>query len=1054
MKRSFLHTILRTQPGEGQRLGLLLLYSAAFSGGVVTVGYRGVASALFISRLPADAIPYLFILPAIAITLVLLLYSRIAARSRSSLLVPISTVLMLVLSLVFRALLETEYGNSFEVLASLYLFGEGIVSVIGIQIWVIAGQVFDARQARRLFPLIAGAGTITSIAAGLLLGTLADALGVNNLLFVLALALALCALSAAALGRLQTKSAKGMPGIAPAKDTSASEAPRYFMQTLRTIWRMPLLRAIGVLLLFLSLLINIGGYQFFRALNLNFASEDQALIAFFGTFEVWTGLFALAVQFVISPLIIRRFGLFVALLFLPVATLVTSSAALTGGGALLWIALIGAIDPVFRWTINDTAMNLLYLPVPAGLRQRAKELFGVLYALTFGLLGVLFLLNQTNEVSSFLYWAIPAIVVALLWIGLTPWARRQYLRRMAENVAQRRFDLRGAPLNIMDADSVRVLADALHDADDLRVLHAMQLIADAPGADWDAHVAPLLAHPSPDLQVSAIRFLGKPGNQAYEGAIIGLFNAASESVRAAAIEAYCAIAGSSAVDRVGPYLEGSEANSSTMQGAAVRGLLRYGGMQGASQAIAVLLRMSHSPDSQSRKEAARLLTGAIGENLHPLATLLMDDPDPEVRVAAVQAAGATGIAEMIPLVLAKLGDKQVSAAASTALAGYGVKALSNLEILISNPDADVTARVQAAKLLAHIDSPKVAHILLGHLQEKSAAVRTTVLRALADIACRKPLQSLPEAQLDAQAMRDLQVAYKLYMMRAVLGEAEPGSLLGDALTTRIEGALDNVFYLLTIRYGAGIRQTRSAIASTDTGRRAQAIELLDNTLTTPVRERLIPFIEAPTIQVIETAQKRFGLAKRPPTDLLADLAAGSDDWLRMCGIWQSTRFSSSSHETNKAAWLSSAQTSGDINFMAISTVERVLILKKVPLFADISGEGLAPIARLADEVRFSQGATIIKEGEEGDCVYITVHGRTGITRAGLGQVAVRDAPTVLGELALILSQPRSASCVALDDMVALKMDRAPFQELLSQQPDIAKGVIKVLAERLAHAQNP
>jgi hypothetical protein len=295
------------------------------------------------------------------------------------------------------------------------------------------------------------------------------------------------------------------------------------------------------------------------------------------------------------------------------------------------------------------------------------------------------------------------------------------------------------------------------------------------------------------------------------------------------------------------------------------------------------------------------------------------------------------------------------------------------------------------------------------------------------------------------------------MLRAELGKGEQDALLGEALTIRLEGALDRVLDLLTVRYGARIQPVRAAIASHDASRRAQAIELLDNTLTSSVRDRLIPLIEAPTAQVMETAKRKFSLVKKPQAQLLAELASGSDAWLRLCAIRRSGMTEQPAANQTQAGtyqhvYQHGALTSGDGEDMTISTIERVLVLKRVALFGGISGEGLAPVARLATEVRFTRGDTIIKEGDLADCVYITIDGQTGITRAGVGQVAVRDAPTVLGELALILGQPRGWGCVALTDIIALKIDREPFQELLSQEPDIAKAVIKVLAERLAEAQ--
>src|SRR5437773_334006 len=138
--------------------------------------------------------------------------------------------------------------------------------------------------------------------------------------------------------------------------------------------------------------------------------------------------------------------------------------------------------------------------------------------------------------------------------------------------------------------------------------------------------------------------------------------------------------------------------------------------------------------------------------------------------------------------------------------------------------------------------------------------------------------------------------------------------------------------------------------------------------------------------------------------------------------------------------------------MPVSTIERVLVLKRVDLFAGISPEELISVAGLAQEVSFKAGETFLHQGEIADCLYVTVEGDTGIHIQGAGEVAVRAAPTVLGEMAIILRQPRSADCIARTDVVALKIDSAPFQQLLAENPTLALAVIKVLAERLDNAQ--
>jgi CRP-like cAMP-binding protein len=135
----------------------------------------------------------------------------------------------------------------------------------------------------------------------------------------------------------------------------------------------------------------------------------------------------------------------------------------------------------------------------------------------------------------------------------------------------------------------------------------------------------------------------------------------------------------------------------------------------------------------------------------------------------------------------------------------------------------------------------------------------------------------------------------------------------------------------------------------------------------------------------------------------------------------------------------------------LSTIERVLFLKSADIFSVVAGEDLAPVAMVAQEVRFAAGETFIQQGEPGDCLYVIVDGEAGVMVGGKGQIAVRGPGSVLGEMAILADQPRSADCAAITDLLTLRVDRDDFLELLAERPPLALGVIKVLTGRLTEA---
>lgn len=131
----------------------------------------------------------------------------------------------------------------------------------------------------------------------------------------------------------------------------------------------------------------------------------------------------------------------------------------------------------------------------------------------------------------------------------------------------------------------------------------------------------------------------------------------------------------------------------------------------------------------------------------------------------------------------------------------------------------------------------------------------------------------------------------------------------------------------------------------------------------------------------------------------------------------------------------------------ISTVEKVLFLKSIDLFSQIPGEDLSQIAQITDEVRFEEGDEIFHEGDPGDTLYFVIDGRVRVHRGPI-ELAVLGERQVFGEMALLDSEPRSASVSAISDVTLLKITRDDFNEILVEKAEIAQGVIKVLTRRL------
>jgi CRP/FNR family transcriptional regulator, cyclic AMP receptor protein len=129
--------------------------------------------------------------------------------------------------------------------------------------------------------------------------------------------------------------------------------------------------------------------------------------------------------------------------------------------------------------------------------------------------------------------------------------------------------------------------------------------------------------------------------------------------------------------------------------------------------------------------------------------------------------------------------------------------------------------------------------------------------------------------------------------------------------------------------------------------------------------------------------------------------------------------------------------------MSLTTIERVVALQRVALFADVPGRTLAAVAQRAVELEVPGGTTVIAEGAVDDHLFALVRGRLRVHQ-GHQTLAVLDAGATVGELAALVPEPRSASVTALEPAMLLRIDKSVLDELLLDRPELAMGIINAL----------
>ena len=391
---------------------------------------------------------------------------------------------------------------------------------------------------------------------------------------------------------------------------------------------------------------------------------------------------------------------------------------------------------------------------------------------------------------------------------------------------------------------------------------------------------------------------------------------------------------------------------------------------------------------------------------------LMGSDDAELRLVAVRGlACARGPAAAAAIIeLASDADPRVRAAAVRALPAAGATAITLLGDAIRDEHRGV--RLAAADALVKLGTPSL-DVTVGAIEDGTAV--DDALDALR----RMPAAAASDRVRQIARRRATDALRYHGLARGTHGEDERTVFARDAL---VRAARTNAAIALGLLAALAPDDAYSAallgLRSRDHIQRANALEALE---TVGDRE-----LVRPLLAVFEDVVR----ADRP-TDLSA-LSDDPDEWIREVTAFATTQLPGGVPMETLAT---------------LPTMERILFLRHVPLFADLPPSDLKQIAAVAGEQLYEDGTFIAREGEPGNELLVIVDGEVRIVSGGR-ELARRKRGDYVGEMAILDGEPRSASLVAQGTVRALRIGRREFETILRERPETSHAMLLVLTRRL------
>src|SRR5262245_35591704 len=283
-----------------------------------------VRDALFLGHFKAVQLPYVDFAIAAIIGGILALYIRFGRLTSLTNLVAGTLSVCLVNVVLFWWM--THFAEPTLLYPIVYIWVDIFVVLAVTQVWTLANYSLSAREAKRLFGFIGSGGILGGIFGGFISTVLAHTLGTESLLLAMAASIAL-SIGLVFVIRSQDSQLNHSVTSRTAIDVGS---PATLRESFRLVRSSSYLVTIAGLICICSIVTALASWQF-RAIAQEFLINKDAMAAFFGSFYGYTGLLALVIQVLLTPRIVRHFGIRIALLILPFALLLGTTVLIASG---------------------------------------------------------------------------------------------------------------------------------------------------------------------------------------------------------------------------------------------------------------------------------------------------------------------------------------------------------------------------------------------------------------------------------------------------------------------------------------------------------------------------------------------------------------------------------------------------------------------------------------------------------------------------------------------------------------------------------------------------
>ena len=1041
---------------QGEGFPTLILFLHFFAYVAISITGSAARDAYFLNMVDRKYLPLMFLAVAIVLSIVIEIYSRLSKNKDLSTIVSGTGIIFIATLFAIQKNLEGW------VIPFLYVWKDVIDAIIITQFWLIASQVFDPRQAKRLFGLLGAGGALAAIIIGSSIKQFVSIFGSENLLFA-TMSFLLVVILMANLIR-PYRNINEQKNSNSKKDSQKDEKKSFS----------PYLKSLAIIIGLAAVASRVVDYQFKITAVAAFPEQDD-LVNFFGQYYAVTGIATMVIQLFITSRLLSRFGILVAILVLP-------TLFMTGAIGFLMSPVLAAVyiskfsDQVFRFTLHNASIQLLWIPVKNTIKNRLKPVIeGSIRASLEGVSGILIFLSITVFNVPIHYLSISIVLIAIYWINKSFALKKLYVKELQSAIEKRELNFEELTLDIQDEAMVKTINEALKNNDESQQILALEMIKDIPLTPWKDSLNDLLNNGEITVKKEILSISFDDENIITNQTIIDLINNVPD-LETESIE----IAGKRRLRKALPII-----------------MDRIDTVNKEKQIIFAAAIRNIDPDSSNKEK--KLLLDAFNtndENICSLAIrqmkndkeILPDDKLAEylnqessmIRDAALSVAESRASTSLLPHIIQCLSDPRCAIPARSALQAYDDNVVVELLIKhVQRQNVEKSLIIGVIRTIKNYPTKNSIDLLLSAVSPKVPPIQSEAVDSLIHIARELPLDENQIIITKKELIKTSRYAYEKIIALSQINEDEENQLLRYLLQNEVRKLIPVIMKLgILDKPETPIETYIQYVLNNETDKLPYVLEFFENIFSKEERRIVNSLIDnIPIEEKCEVAKNHFddlttninqflgyyiGTIQELKVALTLDYAfRNNNQEILEKANWNEfpdsfiikdiiTRHAKNNPDSLNR-WPINDYLLDSNQLTMYSTLEKAMILKSVDLFASIPSQELIRVAQIAEEEEYQPGTSLCKEGDFGDCMYIIANGKVKVHKGDRTLVELEKGAFV-GDMALLDQEPRSADLTISAETTLLKISQDAFYELMSSNFEIMNGILKIISSRLRDAQ--